>query len=372
MRKVLILTNSINGLYSFRRELIKKLINESYAVTISSPEGTKDIYFSNMGCKFIKTSIDRRGTNPIADFYLLYEYLRIIRKANPEIVLTYTIKPNVYGGLACRLLKVPYIANITGLGTSIENKGVLSTISLFFYKVGLKKAYAVFFQNKTNRKLFINNKVVSIKVSRIIPGSGVNLGHHVFEEYPICNEVIKFLYIGRIMKAKGIDELFEAAQIIKNSYPNTEFHFVGPNEENYDDKLNTLIPKKTIYYHGYQENVHDLIKNCHAIINPSYHEGMSNVLLESASTGRPVLASNVPGCRETFDEGISGFGFEVGNVDSLVETIIKFIELPYSEKRKMGTAGRKKMEKEFDRNIVIEAYLKEIRLAIGEQLWNTL
>ena len=360
MKKVLILTNSINGLYSFRRELIEMLIKDSYEVTISSPEDTKSFYFNNIGCKLIYTSINRRGISPAADFKLIYHYFKMIIKVKPNVVLTYTIKPNVYGGLACRLLRIPYIANITGLGTSIENKGALRTISLFLYKVGLKKAHAVFFQNISNKEYFTKNRIVSEKISREIPGSGVNIDYHIFEEYPTNDDTIKFLFIGRIMKSKGIDELLEAAQIIKNIYPNTEFHLVGAKEENYDAKLNNLIKNGIIYYHGRQEDVRYFIKMCHATINPSYHEGMSNVLLESASTGRPVLASNIPGCKETFDEGISGFGFEVRNVDSLVETIIKFIELPYEEKKKMGVAGRKKMEKEFNRKIVIENYIEEI------------
>jgi glycosyltransferase involved in cell wall biosynthesis len=363
MQKILVLTNSINGLYSFRRELVERLIKDNYEVTISAPEGTKSSYFDNMGCKLIYTSINRRGINPAADFKLFYYYFKIIRKVKPNVVLTYTIKPNVYGGLVCRLLKVPYIANITGLGTSIENKGALRTISLFLYKVGLKKAHAVFFQNRSNKEYFIKKKIVDENISREIPGSGVNINYHIFEEYPTNDEIIKFLFIGRIMKAKGIDELLEAAQMIKKIYPKTEFHFVGDKEENFDVKLNNLTSKGIIHYHGRQENVHYFIKNCHATINPSYHEGMSNVLLESASTGRPVLASKISGCKETFDEGISGFGFEVRNVDSLVGTIIKFIELPYDDKKKMGIAGRKKMEKEFDRRLVVEAYLKEIGLA---------
>lgn len=362
-KKILVFTNSINGLYSFRRELIEQLIEDNYEVTISSPDDTKSFYFQQMGCNLIHTTINRRGINPVTDLKLIYRYFEIIKKVKPDVVLTYTIKPNVYGGLTCRLFKIPYIANITGLGTSIENKGALRTISLFLYKVGLKKAHAVFFQNKSNKEYFIKNQIVSENLSREIPGSGVNVNYHIFEEYPANDDVIKFLFIGRIMKSKGIDELLEAAQIIKTIYPNTEFHLVGAKEENYDAKLNTLIKKGIIYYHGRQEDVRYFIKMCHATINPSYHEGMSNVLLESASTGRPVLVSNIPGCKETFDEGISGFGFEVRNVDSLVETIIKFIQLPYEEKEKMGLAGRKKMEKEFDRNLVVQAYLKEIRLA---------
>lgn len=366
MRRVLILTNSINGLYNFRIELIKKLLDSGFEVIISSPKDAKGAFFSDMSCRVIDTPIERRGINPIRDFNLFVRYIKIISKIKPDIVLTYTIKPNVFGGLCCSLLKIPYIANVTGLGSSIVNKGFVRAISLSLYKLGLRKASKVFFQNSTNKNFFIDNKIIDTDNAKLIPGSGVNISHHFFEEYPPDDKHIRFLFIGRIMRDKGIDELFEAASVIKKSYLNTEFHFIGMKEEDYDDKLNSLASASIIQYFGRQDDVHPFIKECHALINPSYHEGMSNVLLEAASTGRPVLASNIPGCVEAFEEGVSGYGFEARNVQSLVDTIIKFIKLPYEQKKAMGLAGRKKMEKEFDRNIVTNAYMYEINLAIKE------
>lgn len=369
MKKVLIFINSLGGLYNFRNELIYKLIEKGYQVVISAPMNEKSSFFIDMGCKYIETPINRRGTNPISDLIILTRYMVIIKKEKPDIVLTYTIKPNVYGGIACRIFGVPYLTNITGLGTSIENQGIVSNISLLLYKIGLKNAESVFFQNQTNSQFFANRNIVNNKI-RLIPGSGVNLTQHKFEDYPESDDIIKFLFIGRIMKSKGIIELFEASEKIKEKYSNVEFHFVGGKEEDYTQRLDKLQKRGIIKYHGRQNEVYPFIKDSHAIINPSYHEGMSNVLLESASTGRPVLASDVPGCRETFDEGISGYKFEAKKVDSLIETIIKFIELPYEVKKKMGLAGRKKMEKEFDRNIVINEYLKAIESIIGEGVVN--
>lgn len=365
MKRILILINSLGGLYNFRKELVEKLIERGYQVVISAPINEESSFFIDIGCRYIETPINRRGINPVTDFKLFIKYIDIIKTEKPDIVLTYTIKPNIYGGLACRLLKIPYIANITGLGTSIENKGLISKISLFLYKIGLKDAGCVFFQNQANSRFFINKNIVNNKI-RLIPGSGVNLEQHKFEDYPESDDVIRFLFIGRIMKSKGVNELLEASEKIKSKYPNVEFHLVGGMEEDYTQKLNELESKGIIKYHGRQIDVHPFIKDSHAIINPSYHEGMSNVLLESASTGRPVLASDIPGCRETFDEGISGYKFNVKNVDSLIETIIKFIKLPYDEKKKMGVAGRLKMESEFDRNIVVNEYLDAIESILGE------
>jgi glycosyltransferase involved in cell wall biosynthesis len=357
--KILVLANFGMGLYNFRKELLEELINQNSEVYISLPNDEFVPKLVNLGCKFIETPLERRGTNPIKDIKLLFHYIKIIKLIKPDVILTYTIKPNVYGGFACRIAMTPYITNITGLGTSLENKGVIQKITLGLYRVGLKRASCIFFQNETNRKFFFDKNVVKSK-TRILPGSGVNLAQHPLEEYPDNDEKDRFLFIGRMMKAKGVEELLQAAKTVKEKYPNAQFDLIGSCEENYYQQLAELNKSGIINYHGQQEDVHSFIKNSHATILPSYHEGTANVLLESASSGRPVLASRVPGCIETFDEDVSGFGFEVKSVESLVEAIIKFIKLPYEQKKAMGIAGRKKMENEYDRRIVINAYMNEI------------
>lgn len=358
MKSVVILTNSINGLYSFRKELVLELIELGFEVIIASPADKKIEFFLEKGCKYIETDINRRGVNPIQDIKLLRKYIKILKNVKPKIVLTYTIKPNIYGGIACQLLNIPYISNITGLGTSIENKGLIQNISLNLYKIGLKKSKCVFFQNEANLTYFEDENITKGK-SRLLPGSGVNLEQHKFEEYTYQSN-LKFLFIGRVMKAKGVDELLEAAEMIKQNFPEIQFELIGSKEEDYTEILSELEKKGIIKYLGRQEDVHQYIKKCHAVINPSHHEGMSNVLLEAASAGRPVLASDIPGCKETFDNGESGYSFEVKNIESLIDSISKFIELPYEKKKMMGQAGRRKMEKEFDREIVIAAYIEEI------------
>ncbi|MBY0145912.1 glycosyltransferase family 4 protein [Neobacillus niacini] len=358
--KILVIANFGMGLYNFRKELLEELINQKNEVIIALPNDEYVPKLKSLGCEFMETHLERRGTNPIKDLKLLLHYIKIIKRITPDVVLTYTIKPNVYGGLACRITQTPYFTNITGLGTAVENKGIMQKITLMLYKLGLKKASCLYFQNRTNLKFFSNQNIVKNK-TRLVPGSGVNLEQHIFEDYPSRNQNIRFIFIGRIMKSKGIEELLEAAKIVKQEYPNTHFDLIGHCEEDYQQQLSELNKSEVINYHGQQSDVHSFIKNSHATILPSYHEGTANVLLESASSGRPVLASRVPGCKETFDEGISGFGFEVRSVDSLVESIIKFINLSYEQKKAMGIAGRKKMEKEYDRKIVINAYLEEIR-----------
>jgi galacturonosyltransferase len=363
MNRILVLTNNGMGLYLFRKELILELVKK-YTVYISLPHGDHNHLLIDLGCKLIHTPMSRRGTNLFADFKLLLTYIKNMIHIKPEIVLTYTVKPNVYGGLACRILSVPYIANITGLGSAVQNEGFLNKFVLYLYKIGLKKASCVFFQNRQNQQLFMDKRIVKDN-SRLIPGSGVNLEVHNLEEYPDDSKGVSLLFIGRLMKDKGIGELLDAASIIKDKYPNVKFHLIGSMEDDYTNQIHELEEQGILKYHGYQEDVHSFIKASHATVLPSYHEGTANVLLESASTARPVLASRVAGCIETFDEGVSGFGFKVKSVDSLVETLIHFIETPFEIKKAIGLAGRRKMESEYDRGIVVEEYLNEINKITG-------
>lgn len=360
MKKILMLANNDVGLYKFRKELLQELIQNNYEVYISLPNGEYLSLLKDLGCKYIDTPVDRRGTNPLNDLNLVLFYMKIINKIKPDVVLTYTVKPNIYGGIACRVFNKPSLANVTGLGTSIENEGFLQKLVLFLYRLGLKRSRCVFFQNQPNRMFFTEKKIVNNN-TRLIPGSGVNLDFHKVEEYPSNDDLIIFLFIGRVMKDKGIIELLEAANRVKKEYSNVQFNIIGSCEEDYLEKLQELEKQEIVKYYGMQSDVHSFIKNSHATILPSYHEGTANVLLESASSGRPVLASNVTGCIETFDEGISGLGFEVKDADSLTETIKKFIELPNDQKKAMGMAGRRKMENEYNRKIVTKAYMFEIK-----------
>lgn len=357
--KTLILTNIFDGLYKFRRELVEKLAKESELVCVLPDDPKKD-WFRKINAKYIEIVMDRRGMNPLSDYKLFKTYREILRQEKPDVILTYTIKPNIYGGIAAAREGIPYIANITGLGTGILQKNLLSKAISFLYKKALKKATCTFFQNEENMKFFLEKKMVSGKY-RQIPGSGVNIAEHRFEDYPEEERATKFLFVGRVMKEKGIDEFLSAAERVKAIYPDTLFDIVGWLEEKEYEAVSKDYQKRgIIQYFGPQTDVHSFIKNSHATVNPSYHEGMSNVLLESASTGRPVIASNIPGCRETFEDGVSGLAFEPRNVEDLTNTLIKFIELPYEKKKAMGIAGRRKVEKEFDRNIVIDAYMEEI------------
>ncbi len=361
MKKVMILCNSLGGLIKFRKELLSKLYDEEYNIYVLAPENNYKKEVLETGCKYIEVKIDNRGVNIFHDLKLLYTYKKYIKQIKPDIVLTYTIKPNVYGGYICRKLKIPYIANITGLGSAVENPGILQEITVFLYKIALKKAKCVFFQNRENLKFMLKRKIINSNY-KLIPGSGVNLEYHKLLPYP-NNKNITFLFISRIIKEKGIEDYIETAKKIKEKYPNTEFHILGSCDNNYYINLfKELEQKKIVIYDGKVNDVREYHKISNCTIHPSYYpEGMSNALLESCAAGRPIITTNRAGCREIVDDGINGYMVNMNDIEELINKVEKFINLPYEEKKKMGINSRKKVEKEFNRNIVIEAYMEEIK-----------
>lgn len=366
-KRVLFLVNHDIVIYNFRRELVERLIADNFKVYISSPYGERIDDLVNMGCHFIEVSIERHGVNIFKELKLLRYYKRIIKQVDPDVVLTYTIKPNIYGGMAAQSLKVPYIANITGLGTAVENKGIMQKVSVFLYKKAFKNISTVFFQNTENQRFFDDHNIAKGR-HEIIPGSGVNLEQFSLLDYPISNTV-EFVFISRIMKEKGIDQFLAAAKHIRNKHPNTRFHILGFCEEDYEDALQVYQDKGIIEYHGMQRDIRKFLKRTHCTIHPTYYpEGMSNVLLESAASGRPIITTHRSGCREIVDEEINGYLIKPQNTNDLIQKIERFIALDNVSKKQMGLAGRKKVEKDFDRQIVVDAYMSKINTKLGEKL----
>lgn len=362
MSTILILTNSSGGLYDFRNELLVRLL-EKHKVIISLPDTTKVKELEEEGCEIITTPINRRGVNPKEDGKLFLTYRKLLKQIKPDLVITYTIKPNIYGGFACRLLKVPYITTITGLGGAFDRKGLFLKMIVTMYKMGLKKAECIFFQNTENRGIF-DGYGIRGKKQRLVNGSGVNLVRHTFEEYPKEGKTT-FLFVGRVMKERGILEYLEAA--VRLHREDVEFAILGYCDEDYQDMLNEYEEKGIISQWGFHTEVHPYLMKASAIVIASFHEGMSNALIEAAATGRPVIASDISGCREAFEEGVSGFGFTPGNADDLIRAMEKFLSLSRQEQALMGKAAREKMEREFDRNMVIDAYMAEIQRILQEK-----
>lgn len=363
--KVLILANNSVGLYKFRKELLEALLAKGYDVYLSLPDGDFVSEMEQMGCHFIDTEISRHGVNPVTDFKLLAKYVSIVKSVKPDVVFTYTIKPNVYGGLACQYCKVPYVVNVTGLGTAVENGGVLQKITLALYKMGIRKAQKVFFQNKNNMRFMLDHKTVNGAYA-LIPGSGVNLEHFSPIPYPAESDGIHFVFISRIMYEKGIDQYLDAAVHFTNRFkaaqgPRTVFHVCGFCEKEYQGKLDELVANKTVVYHGMVRDVREILKDVHCTVHPSFYpEGISNVLLESCACARPVITTDRSGCREVVDDCVNGYIVKQRDSKDLIERIEKFIELSHEQKMQMGLAGRTKVEHEFDRQIVVDAYMKEM------------
>ncbi|ANU17913.1 glycosyltransferase family 1 protein [Planococcus maritimus] len=364
-KKVLLLGNHGFVIYNFRKELIQRLLKDDYEVYISLPYDEKVDLMISWGCKFVETNVDRRGTNPATDLRLVGHYVKILRDIKPDVVLTYTIKPNLYGGIACRMLNIPCINNITGLGSGFSGNPTLKFLLSSLYKVGLKKSKCVFFQNIEDMNSLVQKNIVKGPYE-LIPGSGVNLNEYKFIEFP-PEDNLNFIFIGRIMKDKGIDQYLEAAREVKIMYPKVNFNVIGfieKSQSQYNELIDKYVEEGYINYLGYQSDVKPYIQASSCLIQPSHGgEGLSNVLLETAATGRALIASNIPGCRETIEEGVNGYTFKKKNTQSLVNKIEQFINLSYAEKKEMGNKSRMKMEKKFSRDVVVNAYMKEIENA---------
>lgn len=363
--KVVILANSSSGLYDFRNELIRELVKDNQVVVsvpIESAEKDKCGEIEALGCRLIPTDIDRRGVNPITDFRLFLNYRRILSSEKPDLVITYTIKPNLYGGLACRIKKIPYGGNITGLGTVFQRKGALRYFVTKMYRLALKKARVVFFENSANRQLFLDEKIVLEEKAVLLSGAGVNLERYSFRPYP-KSEPIRFLFVGRVMREKGIDELFGAMERLRKDGFDCSLDVLGGYEENYADIIRDNESRGWLHYYGYQMDVRPFIEKAHCFVLPSYHEGMANTNLECASMGRPLITSNIPGCKEAVIEGKTGLLCEPQNMDSLYTAMRHFLSLTVEQREAMGQAGRKHMEQVFDKRQVVSETIRHLGLA---------
>lgn len=360
MKKAMLLANDTTYVYNLRREVVQRLIREGYEVTaVSEPLMHRDT-LREMGCRLLDLSAGRHGTNPFADLLLFFKYLRILGKERPDVVLSYNIKPNVYGGLACRLLGIRYLPNVTGLGTPVEHPGLMQKLTTRLYKLGVAGAECVFFQNSENLQFFKDRNMLS-KRSRtcLLPGSGVNLESHPVMDYPQAGD-IHFLFAARVMREKGIDLFLAAAK--KFHSETVHFDVCGPcDDAHYLQVLQQAQQDGILTYHGMQKDMNPFYEKCSCFLYPSYYpEGMSNVLLEAAACGRPAIAADRSGCRETVDHGITGYIVPVNDEQAVLTAVEQFLQLSWEQRRAMGLAAREKVEREFDRQLVVEAYIKEL------------
>lgn len=352
--RYLILTNNSGGLYRFRKDLIERLLFDGHEVYAVTPFDEFVGEMQDIGVQLIEQNLNRRGKNLLQEIGLLKAYRSIIKQVQPDHIITYTIKPGIYGGLLASKYQIPYTVNITGLGSAFEKRGFFLRMICTLWRKALKHVEHVLFQNVENAAVFEKHRIVGSDKICMLPGSGVNLEDFPFVDYPSETDQTRFLFIGRVMREKGIDELLGAMEQLHQKYLNITLDVVGWCEEDYEAKLEELQKQGFVAFHGFQRDVKPYIRQAHAFVLPSYHEGMANTLLEAAAMGRPLITSRIHGCMEAARDGETGFLCEARDEQSLVQQMERFIELPYDQKRRMGQLSHEYVADHFDKKKVVQ------------------
>lgn len=370
-KKIVICLNTSWNIYNFRLNLARVLKSTGYEVVLIAPY---DAYSEKLKDEFVYHDIymNNKGTNPKEDIKTLIGFYKLYKKLKPDVVLNYTIKPNIYGNIACGLLGIKTINNISGLGTVFIKESLVTKVVKWLYKYSLGKSSKVFFQNSDDRDLFVENSLVEFDKCDLLPGSGIDTSKFVPVEYKKEDDTFRFLLIARMLWDKGVGEYVEAARIIKNlkfkieNYKNVEFQLLGSlnaanNTTISKEQMNIWVDEGLVNYLGVTDDVKEFIKKADCVVLPSYREGTPRTLLESTSMAKPIVTTNVAGCKEVVDDSINGFLCEVKNAKDLALKMIKMINLTSDERVVMGKAGREKMIREFDESIVINKYLETIK-----------
>jgi len=373
-KKIAIVLNTSWNVYNFRLNLLKVLQNDGYIITVIAPKDEYSIRLKNEGFQYIDLKMNNDGTNILEELKLIVQLFKVYKFIHPDIILQYTIKPNIYGTLVARLLKIPVINNISGLGTIFLKEKIIYKLARFFYKVLLRFPKKVFFQNRDDHEKFLKQKLVKKINSETIPGSGIDINRFLpiyREEHD--NEEFCFLMIARLIKDKGIVEYIEAIQIIKKEYQNVRFQLIGslylgnPTAIK-EEELNLWIKEGLIEYLGVSDEIEIIISKSDCVVLPSYREGLSRVLLEAASMEKPIVTTNVAGCKDVVDHGVNGFLCEVRDSKSLAKNMINMLKLSKEDRKIMGQKGRQKVIQQFNEKILIDKYVSTIEEILKETI----
>jgi len=363
-RRIVISINTSWNIINFRAGLIKALIEQGYEVVAVAPEDEYSLRLEEIGCRFLPLPMDNKGTSPLRDFILLFNYWRLLQREKPDAFLGYTIKPNIYGSLAAHALGIPVINNIAGLGTAFISDNLLTKFVKLLYRLALSRSQMVFFQNKDDHSLFIKMKLVRSQHTGVLAGSGIDLEQFqpAGDTTPVSEEPFLFLLVARLLWDKGVGEYVEAARIVRASAINAKFQILGfldvENRTAVERKVvDRWVEEGTIEYLGQTDDVRPFIAASHCVVLPSYREGTPRSLLEAAAMGKPLIATDVAGCRDVIDNGENGFLCQVRDPDHLAQRMLELITLPDDKREAMGKASRKKAELEFDERIVAGHYL---------------
>ena len=373
MRNVAIVINKSWNIYNFRLELLKFLKNEGYNIFCIAPKDEYSDLFSTFGYKYCELKMNNKGSNPLEDIKLTYDLYNIFKKNKIDLVLLYTIKPNIYGNIAARIAKIHTISTITGLGTVFLNDNLSSKVAKFLYKNSLKYSSKVLFQNNDDAEIFISRSILSKDKVGIVPGSGIDLNKYTSSKDFLVEDSMSFLFVARLVKDKGIIEYLEAAKILKQKYKDKiSFNILG---DYYKDnptaltkeELEIWVKKGVVNYLGYSDDVKSVMDVHDCVVLPSYREGLSRVLLEAACLEKPIVTTNVPGCKDIVEDSLNGFLCEVKDVDSLILTLEKMYLLDTEEKKLMGKRSRQIIKQNFSLEIVLKSYIDIINSLLREE-----
>jgi glycosyltransferase involved in cell wall biosynthesis len=363
-RRIVLAANSLWNIVNFRAGLIRALKEAGYEpVVIAPPDAAAERRFAELGVEHVPIRIERAGLNPFADFRLFRTYRSLLKRLRPAAFLGFTIKPNIYGSLAAKSLKIPAIPNVSGLGTAFIRGGALEVLVSRLYRAAFRSLETVFFQNPDDRALFVGRGIVTPAQAKLIPGSGIDLKQ--FVPAPLPAGPVVFLLIARLLGDKGIREYVSAARELRGQFADVWFQLLGLlDEENpaaiLRHELEHWIADGAIEYLGGADDVRPCIARASVIVLPSYREGMPRSLLEAAAMGRPLIATDVPGCRQLVVDGRTGFLCAVRDSTSLADTMRRMMQTSHHERAAMGQAARAKVENEFAEGLVIRAYLEAL------------
>ena len=359
---ILLTVNAAWNIANFRAGLVSALIAAGHKVTVLAPPDDTVDTLVGLGCQFAPLDMRVKTLRPHANLQLYGAFKRHFRTLAPDVIFSFTIKNNTFGALAARSLGIPFIPNITGLGTAFLSGPLLQAIAQVLYKTAFSSVPRVFFQNPDDEALFLKRKLVTPTQAHRLPGSGVDLAHYAFTAPADNRPHTKFLMIARLLKDKGVVEFAEAARLVKAQHPHAQFQLLGAlDAENRTaiskDTLEAWVSEGLVEYLGTTNDVRPYIAAADCVVLPSYREGSPRTLMEAAAMGRPLVATNVPGCTAIATAGANGILCESQSAESLAGALTQFLQLPTQQRHAMGAASRQKMEADFGQHIVVGAYI---------------
>ena len=362
---VLMTVNAAWNIWNFRRPVVEALINDGYKVTVLAPYDKSVPDLERLGCRFLHLKMNLQGLNPIDDLRLARRFMRVFRQERPDIVISYTIRNNIFGAWVARVIGIPFLPNVTGLGTAFLNGSLLKTVSEYLYRQSFKALPIVFFQNADDSALFIEHAMIRREQVRLLPGSGIDLLYFAPAPMPCVGEPPTFLMIARLLRDKGVLEFIDAARQVKATHPDARFQLLGAVDSANRSAIDAAtvqrwVAEDVVEYLGTTSDVRPAIAAASCVVLPSYREGAPRTLIEAAAMARPVIATDVPGCRAVVDRDLSGFLCEVRSAKSLAATMNQFIAFSPESSAAMGQAGRAKMEREYDHAYIVQAYREAI------------